>query len=419
MIYLRIVTILILTTFSLSSFAQQKISLSEVATHVKKTNYKVLENAQRVYQAKEMIHYSKRNLLPKLNLWKVIKLPFDWSAAIDIVQDIAPFLVPANWFRVSENKLLYLAQQEQYRALWANEIMTSKLLYLNTLRDFNFKTALEEQKNQIEELLGIAETRLVFGEVSPQTVKFLKIRSLELNEDLRVLKNLLYEEKKALSYLLGLAQEDDIELEKITLPNVDELEPIRFDTFIFRAIDHAPELTQYDFIKEALKYVRKEISFSFLGSSTTSRSMAGGIFSNIPIQDGLGFGLSSSLRISKSEKEILDINQNATKEVLKKNLYLLVNDFNSYVENVENQNERYSLAVTNYESIRTQLILGMKIDPLEILTSIENLFNAKVSLTHYRYEVVNVMEKVKRMIFNGDYSKNSAILEDLLIGENQ
>lgn len=411
----RLIILIILALPSLS-FAQQKITLEEVSSHVKETNFRVLESAQRVYQAKEMIHFSKRNLLPKLNLWKLIKLPFDWGSALDMVQDIAPFLVPSNWFKVSENKLLYFAQEEQYRALWGNEVMTSKLLYLNTLRDIEFKEALEEQHLQVEELLHIAETRLVFGEVSSQTVNFLKIRGLEIKEDLRVLKNLIYEEKKAFTYLLGIGQEKEIDLIKIQHPDIEELKPITFDTFIFRAIDYSPELAQYEYIKKALKYLKKEIYFSFLGSSTTSISMAGGVFSNIPVQDGLGFGMSSSLRITESEEKILNINQEASKEVIKKNLYLLVNEFNSYIENVENQNKRYRLAVTNYESIKTQLMLGLKIDPLEILTSTENLFDAKVSLSHYRYEVVNVIEKIKRMIFNGDYAKDSAFIEKLLNG---
>ena len=131
------------------------ISLDQVAQKVKETNYSVLENAQRVYQAKETINFSKRNLLPRLNFWNILKLPFDWASAIDIVQDLAPFLVPNNWFRVSESKLFYLAQKEQYRALWANEVMTSKLLYINTLRDIDFLSLLENQSRQLKELIDI------------------------------------------------------------------------------------------------------------------------------------------------------------------------------------------------------------------------------------------------------------------------
>ncbi len=394
------------------------ISLDQVAQKVKETNYSVLENAQRVYQAKETINFSKRNLLPRLNFWNILKLPFDWASAIDIVQDLAPFLVPNNWFRVSESKLFYLAQKEQYRALWANEVMTSKLLYLNTLRDIDFLSLLENQSRQLKELIDIVETRAVFGEVPPQVLKFLKIRKLEVQEDIRSLETLVFEETKALTLLMGLPQETKLRLQSIQLPNVEDLSAISFDTFIFRAIDNAPEINQYIYVKEALKYVKKEAYFSFLGSSTTSRGISSGVFNNIPIQDGLGFGLGSSIRISKSEGQIIDINKQATTEVIKKSLYVLVNNFNSYIENIDNQNERFKLAEENYEVVKTQLILGMSLDPIEILESIQNLFDVSISLTNYKYEVVNTMEKIKRSIFNEDYSKKEGRLETLLEGVN-
>lgn len=399
------------------SFASDTvISLEEVAAKVKESNFSVLENAQRVYQAKETINFSKRNLLPKLNFWNILKLPFDWASAIDIVQDLAPFLVPNNWFRASQSSFFYLAQKEQYRALWANEVMTAKLLYINALRDMDFLRLLKEQNAQLDELIEIVATRAVFGDVPPQVLKFLKIRSLEVKEDIRSLENLVYEETKGLSYLMGIPQEDSIFLKNIELPTVEDLQPISFDTFIFRALDNAPEINQYGYIKEALKYTRKEIYFSFLGSSTTARGSSGGVFNNIPIQDGLGFGLGSSLRISRSEEYILDINEKATKEVIKKSLYVLVNNFNSYIENIENQNKRFQLAQENYEVIKTQLILGMNLDPIEMLESIQNLFDASISLVNYKYEVVNTIEKIKRSIFNDDYSKKEGKLESLLEG---
>jgi len=405
--------------FTLNLFASTEvISLNDVASKVKESNFTVLENAQRVYQAKETITFSKRNLLPRLNFWNILKLPFDWASGIDIVQDVAPFLVPNNWFRVSQNKLFYLAQKEQYRALWANEVMTSKLLFLNALRDIDFYNALKVQKGRVQELVDIVETRSVMGDVPPQVVKFLKIRQLEIEEDLRSMDALIFEEKKAISMLMGIEQEKNIEFLPVALPEVEDLSQISFDTFIFRALDNAPEINQYNYIKSSLRYIRKEAYFTFLGSSTTARSSAGGVFNSIPLQDGLGFGMSSTLRIAASEGKILDINIKATKEVIKKNLYNLVYSFNSFIENIDNQNKRLQLADDNYNIIKTQLVLGVSVDPLEMLTSIENLFDASISLVNYKYEVVNTMEKLKRSIFNGDYTKKEGKLDDILKGVN-
>jgi len=403
-----------------STFAKEiTISLEDVASRVKEDNFRVLENAERVYQAKETIQFSKRNLLPKLNFWNVIKLPFDWTSAIDIVQDIAPFLVPNNWFRASQNKFLFLAQKEQYRALWANEVMTAKLLYINVVRDEDFLKVLLEEKQRVDELYNIVVSRSVFGDVPPQVLKFLKIRKLEIEEDVRSFNTLLFQEKKGLSFLMGLDQNDSLVLQKVDIPNVEDLKPIDYSEFIYRATDNSPEILQFEYIKQALKYVRKEFYFSFLGASTTARNSAGNVFSNIPVQDGLGFGLSSSLRISRSEEHVLDLNKTATSEVIKKTLYVLVNDFNSYLMNIDNQNERFLLASQNYEVVRTQLVLGQSLDPIELLESIQNLFDASISLINYKYEAFNTIEKIKRTIFNGDYTKTEGQIESILKKDKQ
>ena len=88
-------------------------------------------------------------------------------------------------------------------------------------------------------------------------------------------------------------------------------------------------------------------------------------------------------------------------------------DIYDNIQNIDNQNERFQLAQENYETVKTQLILGMNVDPLEMLTSIDNLFDASISLENYKYEVVNTIEKLKRSIFNGDYTKKEGKLEDV------
>lgn len=406
----------ILFSFFTNAFAQEVISIDKVSKFVKESNYVVLENAQRVYQAKESINFSKKNLLPKLNFWNILKLPFDWTSAFDIVQDVVPFLVPANWFRVKEHEFLYMAQKEQYRALWANEVMTAKLLFYNALRDISLRDALEVQYKQIIDLVEIVEPRVVFGGTALQTLNFLKIRKLEIEEDLRIMDNVINEEERAISYLIGVDQSTGVTLKSVQLPDLEKLKPLNVEDFYFRALEHSPEVGQYGYIEKALKYVKKEISYSFLGASSVARSAGMGAFDHIPIQDGLGFGRSSSMRITKSEKQILKINEEATKEVIKMNLYIMVNNFNSYIDNVSNPKERLKLAKLNLDHLKSQLILGEEIAPLEILESIEAFLEAKMSVANYKYDVLNILEKIQRIIFVGDYESKEVKLGLLLPG---
>jgi len=408
--------ILFCLIFSSFTFAQEPtvITLSDVANHVKKQNYEVLQNAQRVYQARETINFSRRSLMPRLNLWSIATVVIDWRSAIGLVDEIAPFLVPNNWLRVKQSEILYLAKKEQYRALWANEIMNAKILYLNTLRDIDFLETYQEQYNDLKDLVAIVQARQISGEVPAQVLNFLKIRELQFSEDLRVLSNLVFEEKKALAYIMGLPQETSLELPPMQLPSIEELSPIEYDTFIFRAISSSPEVKQYKYIQSALKYLKKEVWFSFLGASSIARGINGGVFDNIPLQDGLGFGAGPSIRIARSESHILTIKENATKEVIKKNLYTLVNKYNSFIVNIDNQNERLNLAVKNYDLLQTQILIGQNVDPLEILESITNLLNVKLALLNYKYDAVASTERLTRIILNGDYVKVDPVLDEVL-----
>src|SRR5690606_14435286 len=96
----------------------------------------------------------------------------------------------------------------------------------------------------------------------------------------------------------------------------------------------------------------------------------------------------------------------ACKEGIKKNLYHLVNNFNSYVENAPGQIERQKLAEENYELMRSMLFLGEPQGIIEMLTSTQNLFDASLALINYQFEAVNTIEKLKRLLLNEDYNKN-------------
>ena len=53
---------------------------------------------------------------------------------------------------------------------------------------------------------------------------------------------------------------------------------------------------------------------------------------------------------------------------------------------------------------------------MEILESIEATLEAKMAIEGYRYGVVNILEKLQRIIFNGDYESKEVKLDLLLSG---
>ncbi|MBK24604.1 MAG: hypothetical protein CME70_11470 [Halobacteriovorax sp.] len=398
--------ILILSLFLTSnSFAETiELRIEDVVKKVSNENYMVLENAERVYQRKEKIKYSRAGLLPKLNIWNLLKIPaiiIDPLAVGDIIQDVAPFLVPANWFKVGQAKHLYKSQQEQYRAVWANEVSTAKLLYMSVYRDMEFQKLLNSKASQYSELLDLAESRNVFGEGNIFAYNLIKDRHLALVEDSRNLKNLTFSEKKELQFLTGINNELEISIVPPSLPNLEEAELLDFSKIIFKVIDASPEAKQFEHMFNALGKVKGEIYFNVLGASTFSSG--NGAFEDIPVQDGLGFGLGASLRISKSEGRILKIQLKATIETLKKQVNLLVNEHNSLIENFDIMKQRATLAESNYQAMVDYISIGGEIDALEMIEILDNLYASKILQVSYRLRYADLVEKLKRMTFTGDY----------------
>jgi len=410
--------LLFITIISVNSFASQiELRIEDIVNKVSKENFLLIENAEKVYQKKETIKFSRANLLPKLNLWNILKLPavlIDPLSLGDIIQDVAPFLVPANWFKLGQSKYFYKAQVEQYRALWANEVNIAKLLFMSVYRDQALMKTIEENISNYKEILEIAKVRHIFGRDNLFAYNLIQDRYLALIEDNRNLKNLTYSETKQLQYLTGISNEEDVLLIGPSLPNISNAKEVEFSKIIFKVIDASPEVYQYEHLLNSLSKVRGQIKFSILGTSSYSLGEGSGTFNNIPIQDGLGFGLGSSVNIAKSEGRILKTQLKATIETLKRQVNVLVKEYNSLIANFNLTQERVALAKSNYESMMSYISIGGAIDALEMMEIMDNLYASKVLLLSYKFRFNDLEEKIKRMTFSGDYANGPS----LQIGED-
>jgi len=420
---MKLISIIATFIFSISSYASPvELKLEDVASKVSNDNFLVIENAERVYQKKENIKFSRANLLPKLNIWNLLKLPavfIDPLAVGDIIQDVAPFLVPSNWFKLGQSKHLYKAQKEQYRALWANEVNTAKLLFVSVYRDDVFSNLVEEKMSNYKEIMEIAKTRNIFGNGNLFAYNLVKDRYLSLVEDSRNLENLVYSETKALQFLTGINNEEDVIIATPMLPELENAKEIEFSKIIFKAIEASPEVFQYEHLMNALSKVKGQINFSILGASTFSLGEGNGVFDHIPIQDGLGFGMGASVRISKSEGRILKTQLKATIETIKKQVNVLVKEYNSLITNYSITQERIQLAQSNYNAMMSHIAIGGTLDVMEMVEILDNLYASKILLLSYKFRFSDLVEKLKRITFTGDYALGPKTIEKFVIVEDR
>ncbi|MGK5087364.1 hypothetical protein WDW86_07380 [Bdellovibrionota bacterium FG-2] len=413
---LNFFAVLLVSTVSQAS-STQTITQEDVVKKVSSENYEVLENALRVYQAKEAIEVARGNLLPRLNLWKVAGVVADTvmqnygGAAMGLIEDVAPFLIPANWFRLKEAQILFLAEKEGYRALWANEVMTAKGLYFHSLLDQSVLEHVNMNIGELEELLLIVSTREILGGASDGGSRDIETRILSLKEDRRALEVLVLEETNLLSFMMGFPNEIEVALTPIPLPDFNSFEPLQYEDFEFRAIDSSPEVRQFDHFIAASEYVRKEVTYSFLGGSSMSRGLNGGAFDMLPSQVGLGFGTGASMRIVDSQKSVLQIQQRAVTETLRRQLKLLIENYNLDLANYADLSRHADLTELTQKQLYERLGLGENIEMLMLVEASRNHIQAETALFAVHYRFLLNEDKLKRMIFQGDYFKEPAAIE--------
>lgn len=395
-----VISLLVLSAIVPQTFAATIVRMEDVPAMVRRQNLLVLENANRVYQSREAIRVARMNLLPRLNLWRWVSVIFDWRQVTSLIEDIAPFLVPANWFRVREYRLLAEAEKYGYQALSANELLTAKSIYLTALADELLLQATREVVGSTQMQLDIARNREALGSEPVGTAADLEIRLLGLKDDVRSLESLIIQEKQALKYALGIPMEQEIDLFPVPAENAKEVD---FDTFFPLVEKRAPELAQYGYFIRAAGTMRREVIFSFLGASSLSRGVNGGIFDTLPQSDGLGFGAGASIRIARSQQNNLRLQATGIKEILKRQLQQIDVLGRLGNESLIDARNRVTLASDRSSQLMTRLQLGEEVSVLQLNEASKNVVEAKAALYTKQSELAILNRRLERLLMENQY----------------
>lgn len=401
----------LITVLSSSSFATE-LKLEDLVKQVSEKNYLVYENALKVYQSKTDIERVRGELLPKLNIWNIAKALIDPLSLVDSISDIAPFLVPANWFRLEEVKLLYLSEKEGYRALWGNELHSAKSLFLHASFDIQLLDHIKESIRELNDIHLIVKTREILGGAPPGTARDIEIRILGLKEDEKNLGQLVNEELNALTYALGLPS-DVVELTELALPDIKSLKPLDYNKYEFRLLANSPERRQFEHFFSVLKQIKKEIQYSFMGGSNISRGVSGGIFDSLPTSGALSFGNGPAMKIIDAQKEIMLVQRAGIEETLKRQLKNLIYLFNSDISFFDNFSRRLELTKESKTHLLRRIKLGEDVSMIELAEASKNQIQAETSIFAVQFRVMASLDRLDRLVFQNDYSLQPPLIDSL------
>jgi len=282
--------------------------------------------------------------------------------------------------------------------------MTAKLLFLTILKDQELLNLVKENHQDYKQVLRLAQNRSVFGIDDAYILDTVTSKFLSIEEDVRLLENLLIEEKKELTFLLGIDNLEDILLSPIKLPDVKEKNLLDPRIVILKGVYASPELRQFINLLASLKKAKKAAYFTILGTSSMSLGTGNGIYDVIPIQNGLGFGLGPSIKISKSKVRLIKLQYKATEETIRNNCQVLVSEYNSLIKNFENIERQSEAANRAFRTFSTSIIMGKIYPPMKIIEVLNNSFAASMELLSKQYRFRSIIEKIQRITLSKDYS---------------
>lgn len=390
-----------------NSWGTQYVSIEMVSNKVKEQNLSVLENAEKVYQARTSIDEARMNLLPKLNLWNLGKIIIDPTAVLDLAQDFAPFLVPSNWFRLKETELFYQAEKEGYLALKANELFAARSLYLKVLMDQDLYASLNRFESEFATIRMLIEDRFDLGLETAEVAREIQIQHLNIMEDLIQIKLLVDFEKSTLAQALGIAVNEEIILSAVSSPEGDINLPMESKDWEEQVLKKSPEINQFNNLIKVIPYIKKEVRFSFLGVSSLSRGTAGGIFDDLPVSQGLGFANGKQIDIINSKSKILELQKKGIEETLRRQVLNVSQDHNSSLKLRTLREERLNLSGLNFKSYVEKLSIGGQLSLPEFSQTMLSFLQSQASFYETFYSFMTNYDRLQRLAFAGAYESIS------------
>ena len=100
-------------------------------------------------------------------------------------------------------------------------------------------------------------------------------------------------------------------------------------------------------------------------------------------------------------------------EVLKRQLRAVAIQYNSDVANFSNFKRRVELSRDAKNSLLRRVQLGENIDVLELSDVSRNQIQAEAALLSVGYRSLNSLDRINRLIFDGDYTLNPPLIDSL------
>lgn len=370
-------------------------------------NITLLQALHNVQNSKLNVSMARAKLLPSLNLAMLLPALSNPTFLLGSVTFLFPFLVPANWAVLKQQKELFEADKASYKALQLNILSNSLSIYYTYLNDTKVQKIYTEQSDSLGKLYSNLKRQSdVLGNVTSEDLGMSHAQWEESKIRASKLQELLIEEKAGLRTLLGLPLGSELVTEDISLAPSDYESKTAIE-IADHSLDVSPEAMQLNFLTNAARAGKFSKMFGFLSTSVLAGNSNSGSspFESLKVSGGFTFGMDNlvNLKIANSNIEFLQLREEQLKMENEKIAEVVVGQLNE----VKDQQELSQLALQSrtkvYEGQKRQYKLGF-ISLQSLLQTESQLTDSKVNNLKTDLDLKMQRLTLQRLVIDGDFS---------------
>lgn len=384
------------------------VNPDSIRTQLLSQNISLLQTLNNVESSKLNVNMARAKLFPSINLGVLLPALSNPTFLLASVTYLFPFLVPANWAVLKQEKNLFESDKASYKALQLNLLGNAYSLFYTHINDLAVQKIYSEQVIVLEKLYqSLKHESEVLGDVPAEELDLAAAQMNDAKVKVSRLQELLINEKASLRTLLALPIGTELTIENRDIAPSSFEEKTLLEIFD-RSMSMAPEVIQLNYLIKAAENGKfaKMMGFVSQASISGTATSSTNVFGNLRSGGLFSFGLDNIITVQFANNNIdsIKLRQEQLKEENQKTTEILTGQLiEMKLQLGYGQDElRSRLAIYNGQKIEYKLGL---ISLQDLLLTESQLTNTKVNLVKSELDFNLQRLAFLRLVVDGDFSK--------------
>jgi hypothetical protein len=353
---------------------------------------------QSVVQASLSARSAHLNLIPHFTLGDALGIGLitnGWVGLVRMVGNLAPFLIPSNWFKARAARFESAAEQWGYQLMQANAGNISAGLVYTIERDRLSLEHIREERALIARVREEVYDRERLGFVPEGSTDAVDTVINACDKMILGLGGAIGDERRALALAAGFFNPEAIV--NITIDHtlsVDRPETYDPKSVAQIALNRAAELKQMDFLIASAATQRKSRYFDWLDPS------GGGT--------AIGFGMGAYIAIGASQVQQAMLKRQQVQAQILQSVAAASDDIEEAVAGYQIARKNVRIHDSLVQSLLNQMRLGYVVTTTELITGFGGQLAAKLDVLNTRFQYLAAHENMQRLLYAGAYAKLGA-----------